>query len=457
MYKKSLFIFRRSFRLDDNYGLMQALKNSKIVVPIFIFTPEQIVKNPYKSNNAVQFMCESLQSLDEQLRKKNSKLFYFFGRPHEILEKIIKNHNIDAVFVNKDYTPYSQKRDKKIRLVCKKYEIDFKIVEDILLHPVGSVATSSGTPYLKYTPFYVKSRRLRIKTPVKNKYKNYAGKNTRLKNLLKGTIKKFYTENKNVSVRGGRTNALKIIKNLKKFKQYDKNRNYLFYQTTLLSAYIKFGSVSIREVYSAITKSTKSVDLIKQLYWRDFYYNIAYFFPHVFGAEMKEDYSKIRWPNKKVWFEKWKQGKTGFPIVDACMRELNQTGFMHNRGRLIVSNFLIKILLIDWQKGEKYFAQRLIDYDPAVNNGNWQWSASTGADSQPFFRIFNPWLQSEKFDADCTYIKKWLPELENVANEDIHQWYKLYKKNKFVDYPAPIVDYKKQRDKAILLYKKYIY
>jgi len=456
MYKKSVFIFRRSFRLDDNTGLLHALKQSKKVIPIFIFTPEQVIKNSYKSNTCVQFMVQSLQDLDQQLRKKGSRLFYFFGKPDEVVQKLIKKHDIDAVCVNMDYTPYARKRDKKIAAVCKKHKIDFVTSEDILLNPVGSIQTGGDSPYLKYTPFFRKARRVKIKMSVKNNHKNYISRSIKLTYEFRGKLEKFYKPNEQAAVNGGRKEALKIIKRLKYFKDYDKKRNLLTYQTTMLSAYIKFGCVSIREVYHAIKKATNVKDLIKQLYWRDFYYNIAYFFPYVFGAAMKKKYNKIKWPDKKTWFEKWKKGKTGFPVVDACMRELNTTGFMHNRGRLIVSSFLIKILFVDWRKGEKYFAKKLIDYDPSVNNGNWQWSASTGADSQPFFRVFNPWLQSKKFGPTGEYIKKWVPELQDVPTTDIHRWDTKYKDYKKIKYPTPIVDYKKNRKKILSLYKKYI-
>jgi len=451
MYKKSLFIFRRSLRLHDNIGLSAALKESKKVIPIFIFTPEQLIKNPYKSNNAVQFMIESLSDLDLALRDKGSKLFYFFGKPDEVIKGLIENDGIDAVFVNRDYTPYAIVRDEKIATVCKKNEVAFCSYEDILLNHVGSTLTASDKPYQKYTPYFNKARKLKVTKPMHNTHKNYISQRYKLIHEYKGDPAEFYKKNQKASVRGGRKNALKILKQINNFKNYDKKRNFLTYQTTLLSAYIKFGCVSIREVFYAI-RAIRSRDLLRQLYWRDFYYNIAFFFPHVFKGPMKEKYAKISWKNNRSWFETWKKGITGFPIVDACMREINTTGYMHNRGRLIVSNFLIKILLIDWKKGEKYFAIKLIDYDPSVNNGNWQWSASCGADSQPYFRIFNPWAQSKRFDPDCTYIKKWIPQLQEVKPADIHNWYKKYNLYRSISYPRPIVDYNQQRKKALNLY-----
>jgi deoxyribodipyrimidine photo-lyase len=454
MYKNSIFIFRRSLRLEDNIGLLNALKLSEKVIPIFIFTPEQLIKNPYKSDNAVQFMIESLEELNMELKKKKSKLFYFFGQSHEVIKKIIKNYDINAVFVNKDYTPYSITRDKKIENICKKKNIIFQSYEDILLQPIGSINTASGKSYQKYTPYYQQARKISVSKPRKNNYNNYISNRIKIKNVFTGNISQFYKKNNQVYIRGGTKGALSILKKIKTFDDYDKKKNLLTYQTTLLSAYIKFGCVSIRFVFYII-KTIKSKDLIRQLYWRDFYYNIAFSFPHVFKGPMKEKYGKIRWINNERWFEAWKLGKTGFPIVDACMRELNTTGYMHNRGRLIVSNFLVKILLIDWRKGEKYFATRLIDYDPCVNNGNWQWSSSSGADSQPYFRVFNPWLQSKKFDPQAKYIKKWVPELREINPKTIHIWNKVYKN--YNGYLKPIVNYKLQREKGINLFSRYIF
>lgn len=470
MYETSLFIFRRSLRLDDNTGLIEALKSSKQVIPIFIFTPEQVVKNSFKSDNAVQFMIESLGDLEQQLKKKGSRLFYFFGSPEKVVTKIVKNKKIDAVFVNHDYTPYSVSRDKKIERVCKQHDVAFHTYEDVLLNGPEIVLSSGKKPYQKYTPYFTRARRIAIEKPKKNTRKNYCSARTALPGQFKQSLTKFYTKNDDVLVRGGRSQGQKILKKIKAFKGYDKNRNYLSYPfmvsdlqsrtasksyrtTTLLAAYLKFGCVSIREAYHAI-KPLGSKDLVRQLYWRDFYYSITHHFPHVFKGPLKEKYAKVKWVNNAALLKKWKAGKTGFPLVDACMRQLNTTGFMHNRGRLVTSNFLIKILLINWHKGEKYFAQKLTDYDPAVNNGNWQWGASCGADSQPYFRIFNPWMQSKKFDKQCEFIKQWVPELCDVKASDIHAWDRKHKNYPDVDYPAPCVDYVMQRRKALAMFKR---
>ena len=448
MYKKSLFIFRRSFRLQDNTALIEALKQSKNVIPIFIFTPEQVKNNKYKSNNAIQFMIEALNDLDKDLKKKGSKLNFFYDEI-DILNKIIKKEKIDAIFVNMDYTKYSTDRDKKILKICKENCIDFNSYEDLLLLDIGTIKTNNN-PYKKFTPYFNKAKLKEVREVKRNNYSNYYKKSI----SSYKDYNKFYKENKNISVRGGRDNALKILKNLNKYKGYNTDRNNLSLLTTRLSAYIKFGCISIREVYYGFKKVLpNSNQLFKQLFWRDFYYNIAYFYPRIFKGAMKEKYNKLDWDNNISYFNKWKKGETGYPIVDAGMRELNETGYMHNRARLITSNFLIKLLLIDWRKGEQYYATQLVDYDPSVNNGNWQWGAGSGADSQPYFRIFNPWLQSKKFDKDCEYIKKWIPELKNVDNKDIHNWENKYQ-DYDIDYPKPIIDYKKQKEKSIQMYKK---
>lgn len=455
MHQLSIFIFRRSLRLSDNTGLIQALKESKKVIPIFIFTPEQLVKNRFKSNNCVQFMMESLEELDGKLRDKGSRLFYFFGKQDEIIGKLIKKYNIDAVYTNRDYTRYSVKRDNKIEKVCENNDTKFYSIEDLLLQPFGSILTGGNTIYTKFTPFHKKAKKVPVKKPVTNKYKNYYPKKNKLINEYKKNIHKFYKKNDNLHVNGGRKNALKILNKISQFKGYNKNRDELTYNTTHLSAYIKFGCVSIREVYHTFKKKLQSTNkLLTQLYWRDFYYNISQEYPNIYSGAMKEKYNKIKWTNNSTWFRKWKEGKTGFPIVDAGMRQMNTTGFMHNRARLIVSNFLIKVLLTNWQKGEWYFATQLVDYDPAVNNGNWQWSSSSGADSQPYFRVFNPWLQGKKFDKDAEYIKKWVPELEDVPNRDIHKWNEVYDKYVGTGYPKPIVDYKKQKEKGVKMYAR---
>ena len=260
-----------------------------------------------------------------------------------------------------------------------------------------------------------------------------------------------------MSIRGGRKTGKKILNKIARFQDYGQRRDDLTYNTTTLSAYLKFGALSVREVYYSMEHHLgKKSDLIKQLIWREFYAHLLYAKPHVLGNALKPKYNALEWNKSKKWLNAWKEGKTGFPIVDAGMREMNETGFMHNRARLITASFLIKTLLIDWQEGEKYFATKLVDYDPSSNNGNWQWVASTGADSQPYFRIFNPWSQSATHDSHAKYIKKWIPELTHVDAEHIHQWNDHCHLYKDINYPEPIVDYKIQREKALDMYKKVV-
>jgi deoxyribodipyrimidine photo-lyase len=240
----------------------------------------------------------------------------------------------------------------------------------------------------------------------------------------------------------------------KNIKNYSSSRNELDKPTSHLSAFIKFGNISIREVFYAFKSN---VAFIRQLYWRDFYGNILYEFPRVIGHALKPKYDKIKWHHNERWFNAWCRGETGFPIVDASQRQLLQTGWTHNRGRMISSSILTKILLIDWRKGEQFYAQHLVDYDVGNNNGGWQWSAGTGSDAQPWFRYFNPYTQSKDHDPKCEYIKRWIHELKDVPNEDIHNWETEWVKYKDIGYPKPICNYKEQREKSIKMYKNALY
>ena len=255
-------------------------------------------------------------------------------------------------------------------------------------------------------------------------------------------------------ITGGRTNALKQLKDTKNTQQkYDQMRNILTHNTSLLSAYIKFGCVSVREVYHYFKDMFGlSSEIMRQLIWRDFYAHVLFAYPNV----LDKNSNKIKWMKNKGYLDKWRTGNTGYPVVDACMRQLNKTGWMHNRGRLITSCFLVKTLLLDWKEGETYYATKLIDYDVASNNGNWQWISGTGVDSMPYFRTFNPWTQSEKYDKDAEYIKKWVPELVDVEPKDIHNWNVMFNNYKSINYPKPIVEFSKQRTKSLELYKKYL-
>lgn len=450
-YKKSLFIFRRDLRCDDNTALIHALECSLEVIPCFIFDPRQTENHSYKSEPAFVFMLQSLEDLQSQLVKREGRLFLFEGAAEEVVGRLIADEEIEAVYVNEDYTPFSVKRDLSIKKVCAARSIDFHSSADALLNEPRSVSKEGGGVYTIFTPFFRKSSLIEVKEPVVNKYKNFFTGKFRLE--IPGLIEngsRLVTP----SVKGGRSEAQKILKNLEMFTDYERRRDIpADAATTSLSAHHKFGTCSIRESYHAVRKQLGlRHTLIRELYWRDFFTHIAYHFPHVFGHSFYEEYDVIVWSTDKQKFKRWCEGTTGFPIVDAGMRELNTTGFMHNRVRMITASFLVKDLHIDWRLGEKYFAQKLVDYDPCVNNGNWQWVASTGCDHQPYFRVFNPWLQQKRFDDDCRYIKKWIPELKNAPTGLIHSWSAgadLFGG----EYPSPMVDHSAESQKAKEMFK----
>jgi deoxyribodipyrimidine photo-lyase len=452
-YENGLFIFRRDFRVIDNVGLNLANSKCKHIYPIFIFTPEQVTgANKFKSDNAVQFMIESLEDLSSQISKMGGHLMCFYDHNDSIVSYLIKTLDIDLVCFNADYSPYAIQRELGIIKICDKMNVAVEYGEDYYLHPPGTIRNGSGDPYQKFTPFYEASLKKKVESPASLRKIHFSPFNKHLQNSISLTtsLNKFTKINPNILVHGGRTDAIKQLKiAAKNIKNYPRTHNELTHPTSQLSAYIKFGCVSIREVYKTFRSKH---DFIRQLFWRDFYANILYSFPHVLGSAMKPNYNKVFWHHNTSWFNKWCKGETGYPVVDAGMRELLETGYMHNRARLITSSFLVKTLLIDWQQGEKHFATNLTDYDPASNNGNWQWTAGSGADSQPYFRIFNPWEQAKNFDPDCEYVKKWIPELKDVPNKDILNWEETYSQYKTIKYPKPIVDYKKQKELALKMY-----
>ncbi len=438
--KKTLFIFRRDLRLSDNTALNVASKESKKVVPCFIFDPRQIKNNEYKSHNALQFLIESIEDLNKEIKKKKGRLYFFYGIAEEVVKKLINEENIDAIYFNKDYTPFSNRRDSAIEKICKDNHIKYNVYDDALLNAPRSIINKLGKPYTIFTPFYRYASSLPVNSPNSIKISNFLVKP--IKSEYKKDIRELMdSKNLKLSSSGGRRKLIIIIKNLDGFKNYEKERDFPgLNATTHLSAHLKFGTCSPREIYYAVRKNLgENHPLIRQLYWRDFFYHIAFHFPHVFEMPFYKRFNSLKWSKNFDRFNKWCNSKTGFPIVDAGMRELNTTGYMHNRVRMIVASFLVKDLHIDWRLGEKHFAQNLVDYDPCINNGNWQWAASTGCDAQPYFRIFNPWRQQERFDPECTYIKRWLPELLTLEPKQIHCLWKNPISVK--DYPSPMLSH----------------
>jgi deoxyribodipyrimidine photo-lyase len=436
IYQTALFIFRRDLRVIDNTALNEALLLSERVIAGFVLDDRQIEKHPYQSIPALKFMLQSLADLKQQLQAVNGELNLFQGLPIDVIKQLYTQEKIQAVFVNRDYTPFSRQRDAEIADLCQQLNIAFYSLPDALLTEPEQAVKSDGSAYKVFTAFYNNARLFPVAEPQVLIANHFLTVDLR---LTIEQISELYN-NPSITIQGGRTAALQILQNIKKCADYENTRDFPALQnTSQLSAHLKFGTVSVREVFHTITAQLNTDHpLLRQLYWRDFLTHIAYHFPQVFGHAFIAKFDKITWDNKLDYFQAWADGKTGFPIVDAGMRELNTTGFMHNRVRMIVASFLTKDLRISWRWGERYFSQHLIDYDPCLKNGNWQWAASTGCDAQPYFRIFNPWLQQQKFDPQGEYIYRWIPELRAVPIKVLHQWDKKYYGN---FYSAPIINH----------------
>lgn len=451
-----LFIFRRDLRTFDNTGLIYALKTYKKVIPLFIFSKNQVSsKNTLRSSNSIQFMIDSLIDLDSQIK---TGLWVDYGDEIEVIEKVMKVVDIDAICFNDDYTPYSKQRDVKIAKYCKSHKISLHVLTDSLLVDNNDIKANNGNTYYVYNLFYNKAQTYPVRKPMKNMHTNYLTKQGvfktyTLKKIIKHLVdSNYFVFNDQIAVRGGTHAGNRILAEITKgkFRNYIKRKDTLSMNTTMLSAHLKFGTVSIRKVYEVVG----SGELRKKIYWRDYYYYLAIndprFYDYVHLTKNTNNKYKL-WDNDKTLLKAWKEGRTGFPVIDAAMREMNTTGYMHNRARMLVSEFLGKILLVDWKYGEKYFTTQLVDIDRAQNMGNWNWSSSFGLDASPYLRIFNPWTQSKKFDADCKYIKHWVPELRNVPDGHIHKWYKYYQD--YDVYLEPIVDYEDRRKTFTKRYK----
>jgi deoxyribodipyrimidine photo-lyase len=435
-YTTSVFIFRRDLRLHDNTGLNAALRHSKNVIPCFIFDPRQIERHAYQSKPGLNFMVQAIEDLEQQLNKVGGELVLCNGEAHDLINQLFKRHRIEAVFINRDYTPFSRLRDSQIADSCKHLGVALHVLPDALLTEPEQAMKADRTPYKVFTAFYNHAKQFQIAPPQPLEAGHFLSMNIEatfnfpisMANEPKGFIQ------------GGRQHALSVLDQIGTCGDYADSRNYPHKNaTSRLSAHLKFGTCSVREVYYAIAERLgRDHPLLRQLYWRDFFTHIGFHFPSVFGHAFLQKFDKLAWGNNPDYFRAWCKGETGFPIVDAGMRELNTTGFMHNRVRMITASFLVKDLHIDWRWGERYFAQQLVDYDPCVNNGNWQWVASTGCDAQPYFRIFNPWTQQKKFDLECRYIYRWIPELNAIPVELIHRW---DKNRAECGYPAPIIDH----------------
>jgi len=416
--KTSIYWFRNDLRVLDNPALNDAIKNSDNVIPLFILD-SKILKAKNASSNRNRFLLESLEDLDDSLIKIGGKLILRNGNPSEILEKIANEFNVHDIYYSYDYTPFSIKRDNRLDEYLKNKNIEtHRLPGRLAVDDLSNIKTQTGNTYKVFTPFCNNwttiSRRDVLKAPDSIKLPGSIESES-LPNLENITNKDSLSPN---TQKGGETSALSRLDEFLEndVKDYKEEHNMMADdRTSRLSAYLHFGCISPRYIESKLGKSEGEFEFRRQLCWRDFYNYILFNFPNNQKNEFQEKYKNLNWNKDKDSIEAWQIGKTGYPIVDAAMRQLNQEGWMHNRGRLIVGSFLTKDLFIDWREGEAYFSKMLIDGDISNNNGNWQWIASVGVDPAPVFRrIFNPTLQQEKFDPDAVYIKKYVPELKNV-------------------------------------------
>jgi deoxyribodipyrimidine photo-lyase len=420
----TLFWFRRDLRLTDNAGLYHALSKNENVLPVFIFDTQILDKLENKSDRRVEFIYQTLIQLKAELEGIGSSLLILHGNPIEIFNEL----NPKSVYTNHDYEPYARERDSQVEKILSSKKIGFKTFKDQVIFDREEVVKDDGTPYTIFTP-YSKKWKAKLKPFYVKSYpvEKYYGSLKKIKPLPVPTIVELGFEPTGASF------PEKVIKS-SIIEKYHEQRNFpAFQSTTRLSVHLRFGTISIRNLVQLALK--KNETWLNELIWRDFYHMILWHFPHV-QKSFKPSYDRVLWRNNANDFKAWCEGKTGYPIVDAGMRELNATGFMHNRVRMIVASFLTKHLLIDWRWGEAYFAEKLLDFDLAANNGGWQWASGSGCDAAPYFRVFNPYLQTEKFDPDHEYIKQWVPELNTL------------------EYPTPIVDHTVARDRVLKAYKE---
>lgn len=423
----SLFWFRRDLRLEDNVGLCKALAAGVPVVPIFIFDKQILNQLEDKKDRRVDYIHQALKLLNSKMKDLGACLQTFYSTPMEVFEQLTNHYDVQGVYCNRDYEPKAIARDTQIYDFCKSKNIAFKAFKDQVVFDKNEIIKNDGTPYTVYTPYAKKWREkltaqdLEPCLPDLTKFKQQA-----------------YTEVLSLSDIGFEATDLHLeepVLDLSIISNYDKFRDFPAMQlTTQLGIALRFGTISIRKCASVALQHNAT--WLNELIWREFFMQILYHFPRVVHLSFKTKYDNIIWRNNEAEFTLWCEGKTGYPIVDAGMRQLNETGYMHNRVRMIVASFLCKHLLIDWRWGETYFAQKLNDYDLSANNGNWQWAAGCGCDAAPYFRVFNPTTQTEKFDKKLEYIKKWVPEYGKST------------------YPEPMVEHSLARERVLKAYKK---
>jgi len=425
-----VFWFRRDLRLNDNAGLYHALRSGKRVLPVFIFDKAILNNLDDKHDRRVSFMHKAVQQLHKQLEELGSSLLTSYGYPAEVFEVVMNAYNIVGVYTNHDYEPYAKERDNRVKQVLDAHGAFMHTYKDHVIFEKDEVLKPNGEPYTVFTPFSKTWRSKLEKTntssyPTEKYYQAFA--NMPAQPLLSLAEICFNDNTLNFPLQKLEDDII---------RSYDATRDFPAIEngTSRMGVHLRFGTISIRQLVSRALELNAT--FLNELIWREFYQSILWHFPHVVHHCFKPAYEHIGWRNDEQEFERWCEGTTGYPIVDAGMRQLNATGFMHNRIRMVTASFLTKHLLIDWRWGEAYFAQKLLDYELASNNGGWQWAAGCGCDAAPYFRIFNPYLQTKKFDKDLAYVHRWVPEFEDFS------------------YPAPIVEHEFARKRALEVYGK---
>lgn len=427
--KISIFWFRRDLRLEDNTALNEALKGPYPVFPFFIFDP--YILDRLESDDArVTFLYNRIRSIRSQLEKLGSTLAIFHGDPLNVIRRFNNHFDVVSIYTNQDYEPYARQRDSRIKVWCQDRSIDFFSYKDQVIFEKNEVTKKDGLPYTVYTP-YMKAW--------KNLYRSLQFPERSLELNFQNLIQHSEGPDLTLEQIGFTTATVKVPDYQIEdglILNYEATRNFpgIINGTSRLGPHLRFGTVSIRELVKKAAGSSNET-FLNELIWREFFMQILWHFPHTVSNAFKPKYDRIEWRNDEEDFERWKNGTTGFPLVDAGMRELNSTGYMHNRVRMLVAGFLCKHLLIDWRWGETYFASKLLDYEMSSNVGNWQWAAGSGVDAAPYFRIFNPNTQLEKFDKDRVYVSKWIPELGTDK------------------YPEPMIDHKEARERCLRTYK----
>lgn len=426
----SIFWFRRDLRLHDNAGLFKALTSGQSVLPVFIFDRNILDDLEDKADRRVDFIHQALQHIQTQLSASGSSLQVFQGSPLQVFNSLLKQNHIISVYCNHDYEPYARERDKTVSELLSAHSVSFHSFKDQVIFEKDDVLKEDKSPYTVFTPYSRKWKSL-----LRNQDYSRFDTEAHFGNFARVA----HREIPSLEELGFRKTDLRFslpqLPDTGLLEQYKNRRDFpAMAGTSRLSMHLRFGTISIRDLVARALPHSET--WLNELIWREFYMMILWHFPHVVGRSFKPSYDRLTWHNNEEGFERWCKGETGFPLVDAGMRELNQTGFMHNRVRMITSSFLVKDLLIDWRLGEAYFAKKLNDFDLSANNGGWQWAAGTGCDAAPYFRVFNPAEQQKKFDPREEYIKKWIPEFNSPA------------------YPSPMIDHAMARKRAIAHYRQ---